>query len=533
MLNAYEGVQIKHFGLGLNRMSDAKKQAYLIELMASSEPSSTATRADAAGNAEVQEQWTGEYSPPQSDGNTTDAASLLSIDKLARATTAAPIETHAPLNASTKHELPVNLSRSPPAAGRRRVAGSVSSAAGFTPPAAFDARDTRKGQVPCQAYQVLNQGGCGACYAFAVAAAFSARVCRADPAASVRNVVVSPQSLLDCNGGCDGGNVLATFASLVSRPPVELWCDPYAGARQACGSACGSGNAYGALAGSVRQVGGAGAQGRRQMQLELVRGGPGVLTFTVMSDLFAYSRGVYSPSRSARVVAGHAVSLVGWGVDRGVPYWLCQNSWGAGWGERGFFRIVRGADACGIESSSGLVVARPLAKHRCAASNCFHLATTRRDCTCKCPFGRTGPRCMACALKCRNGASRVDDCTRCECKPGFWGRECEGGYRLSSLASCARDAPSKVTVSYSFTASVPSPTQLSFVGIYRLGEVGPFNSLASAPVCGATYPSYSRAVNGGLCPSSGSFKLSRPTKPGKFKVVVVPWSPRNALGQQG
>ncbi len=162
-----------------------------------------------------------------------------------------------------------------------------------------------------------------------------------------------------------------------------------------------------------------------------------MLTFMVRSDLFSYSSGVYSPSKSAHVVAGHAVSVVGWGVDRGVPYWLCQNSWGAAWGEQGFFWIVWGADACGIESSSGLVLARPLVKQRCSASNCFYLATTRSDCTCQCPFGRTGPKCNKCALNCRNGASMVGSCTKCECKLGFWGRECEGGYHLSSLASCA------------------------------------------------------------------------------------------------
>ncbi len=49
----------------------------------------------------------------------------------------------------------------------------------------------------------------------------------------------------------------------------------------------------------------------------------------------------------------------------GVPYWLCHNSWGPGFGEDGFFRILHGADTCTIESQSGLVVARPVTPTAC------------------------------------------------------------------------------------------------------------------------------------------------------------------------
>ena len=38
-------------------------------------------------------------------------------------------------------------------------------------------------------------------------------------------------------------------------------------------------------------------------------------------------------------------------ADTGTPYWLCVNSWNYGWGEQGLFRILRGSDECGIESS--------------------------------------------------------------------------------------------------------------------------------------------------------------------------------------
>jgi len=33
-----------------------------------------------------------------------------------------------------------------------------------------------------------------------------------------------------------------------------------------------------------------------------------------------------------------------------VTVQLCANSWGAWWGDAGYFRIARGSDECGIES---------------------------------------------------------------------------------------------------------------------------------------------------------------------------------------
>lgn len=37
---------------------------------------------------------------------------------------------------------------------------------------------------------------------------------------------------------------------------------------------------------------------------------------------------------------GHAVKLIGWGIDQGVPFWLAANSWNTDWGEDGlsFYR---------------------------------------------------------------------------------------------------------------------------------------------------------------------------------------------------
>lgn len=50
---------------------------------------------------------------------------------------------------------------------------------------------------------------------------------------------------------------------------------------------------------------------------------------------------------------GHAIKIIGWGTDAdsGKDYWLVANSWNDSWGEKGYFRILRGVNECGIEGS--------------------------------------------------------------------------------------------------------------------------------------------------------------------------------------
>uniref|UniRef100_A0A1I8FPY3 Pept_C1 domain-containing protein n=1 Tax=Macrostomum lignano TaxID=282301 RepID=A0A1I8FPY3_9PLAT len=102
---------------------------------------------------------------------------------------------------------------------------------------------------------------------------------------------------------------------------------------------------FGASAYSVRS-------NEQQIMTEIMTNGPVEGAFTVYADFPSYKSGVYQHHTEGGSLGGHAIRILAAGrADGGTPYWLVANSWNSDWGERGFFRILRGKDECGIESS--------------------------------------------------------------------------------------------------------------------------------------------------------------------------------------
>lgn len=137
--------------------------------------------------------------------------------------------------------------------------------------------------------------------------------------------------------------------------------------------------------------------GESSIQGEIMTMGPTTAIFDVMGtyplnefSFPMYKHGVYAHGGSDMKLGGHAVKIIGWGLghtacyaigasagdvwcarncgagncpstlcrcddsppDQGtVPYWLVVNSWNEEWGEGGTFKILRGANECGIETN--------------------------------------------------------------------------------------------------------------------------------------------------------------------------------------
>jgi len=63
---------------------------------------------------------------------------------------------------------------------------------------------------------------------------------------------------------------------------------------------------------------------------------------------------IYKAKEGEKPSGGHAVLILGWGKENGVNYWLCKNSWGEEWGDKGYFKIQH--DQCNLEKNCVLVL---------------------------------------------------------------------------------------------------------------------------------------------------------------------------------
>jgi len=240
-------------------------------------------------------------------------------------------------------------------------------------PAVPDTFDARSNWPKCSSIGFIrDQASCGSCWAVSSTEVMSDRTCIDTNGAT--QVYVSDEDLMTCcsycGSGCDGGYPLQAFrywtsSGIVTGGPYasHQGCQPYMippcpsngcsteSKTPACSSTCESG--YSKSFSNDKHFGssyysvGNGASG---MQQELFTNGPIVSAFSVYEDFYNYVSGVYHHV-SGRYVGGHAVKVIGWGTESGTPYWLVANSWNQTWGMQGLFKIKRGNNECGFESS--------------------------------------------------------------------------------------------------------------------------------------------------------------------------------------
>jgi hypothetical protein len=184
---------------------------------------------------------------------------------------------------------------------------------------------------------VKDQGGCGSCVSFGTIATLESMLL------IERNLStdLSEAELLFCGGGgCGGWWPDSAVTYLSNRGVSQESCFPYHPWDMPC-TPCArrDGEAIKITSSTVMF-------NTAQRKDYLAWAGPTMCVFSVYSDFYGYTSGVYS-----HVAGGfeglHCVEVIGYDDFEGC--WICKNSWGSGWGDGGFFRIAYGQ--CDIDTT--------------------------------------------------------------------------------------------------------------------------------------------------------------------------------------
>jgi cathepsin B len=279
----------------------------------------------------------------------------------------------------------------------------LSSEEGFVPPELFkttfktadtdipESFDVRTAFSSCSAItgHVRDQSSCGSCWAQAATESFNDRYCITT--GDAKTMFATEDTTACCTGmtcsfskGCNGGQPsgawkwftkegvssggdyedigsgstckpysMQSCAHHVDPPPGVASCDSLPEySTPKCTSSC-SESGYGTAYKNDKHLASSsyGIKGVSNIQKELMEKGSIAVAMKVYEDFEVYTSGVYQHVSGA-YLGGHAIKLVGWGVDNGTPYWTLINSWNTYWGEGGSFRILRGSNECGIEDDA-------------------------------------------------------------------------------------------------------------------------------------------------------------------------------------
>ncbi|CBJ33775.1 Cathepsin-like proteinase [Ectocarpus siliculosus] len=200
---------------------------------------------------------------------------------------------------------------------------------------------------------VKNQAYCGSCWTFSTTGCLEgAWYLSGHPLESL-----SEQQLVACdtsyNQGCNGGwpsismDYISKNGGIVPEsiyPYRKVFMNGHLG-DPVCSDVVKEGNYAATLAIEVALA--EDSMTEEAMARWLILNGPLSVALDAMGMDY-YSEGIDMGEYCEPLEIDHAVLIVGYGEEDGVKYWIIKNSWKYLWGERGYYRLVRGVNACGI-----------------------------------------------------------------------------------------------------------------------------------------------------------------------------------------
>lgn len=193
---------------------------------------------------------------------------------------------------------------------------------------------------------VKNQGSCGSCWSFAAVGSLEG----VHKIATGSLVSFAEQEMLDCTyegrrDGCKGGWYYDAFTYVKNaRRMAPSSAVRYRGRDGYC--------SYSRITNGLRgTVTGHSSVSRSESGLvSALSGGPVSVAFQVTSQSQRYRSGLFRDT-SCGQQQNHAVTAVGYSSSAIIV----KNSWGSGWGERGYIQFRRGGSNCGLYGNNAIV----------------------------------------------------------------------------------------------------------------------------------------------------------------------------------
>ncbi|CAG9810789.1 unnamed protein product [Chironomus riparius] len=195
---------------------------------------------------------------------------------------------------------------------------------------------------------VGHQYKCGSCYAWAGSAALEAQLLKC----GIYHDQVSVQTMVDCPGpgiwGCKSGWAFYAFKLQANGGILPADKYPYKDSPRNCSYDRDDIIAY---VHKPYQFNFTNVNGNASfIKQVLSHVGPVATVMCTHPSLFQYKSGVYTTPTCCKEVK-HVVAIVGYGTDPVFgDYWIIKNSWGSGWGDKGYAKIARGQNLCITET---------------------------------------------------------------------------------------------------------------------------------------------------------------------------------------
>jgi len=204
---------------------------------------------------------------------------------------------------------------------------------------------------------VKNQGECGSCWAFSTTGSLEGAHYRL----TNKLVELSEQQLVDCsakyhNEGCNGGLMDNAFEYVKENGGLDTEDTyPYHAHQEKChfnkkniGSTCAG---YNDIPSGNEEA----------LQEAVATVGPISVAIDATEEKFMlYKEGIFvdDTCSNGEGELDHGVLVVGYGSNTtnagdSADYWIVKNSWGPGWGEKGYIRMARNLDnMCGVATAA-------------------------------------------------------------------------------------------------------------------------------------------------------------------------------------